>query len=40
MIPRGLRRATSSSGTSWGSSSLNTPQSRTRLAISWLYWPP
>ena len=40
MIPRGLRRAISSSGTWWGSSSLNTPQSRTLRAISCEYCPP
>ena len=40
MIPRGLRAAISSSGTWWGSSSLNTPQSRTRRAISCEYCPP
>jgi len=37
MMPRGLRAASSSVDTLWGSSSLNTPQSRTRRAISWLY---
>src|SRR6478735_3982351 len=40
MIPRGLRRATSSSGTWCGSSSEKTPHSRTRRAISCEYWPP
>jgi hypothetical protein len=40
MIPRGLRFFTSSIDTWCGSSSENTPQSRTRRAISWLYWPP
>src|SRR5271165_1455010 len=40
MIPRGLRLAISSSDTLWGSISEKTPQSRTRLAISWLYCPP
>jgi hypothetical protein len=39
-IPRGLRLATSSSGTWCGSSSLNTPHSRSLRAISWLYCPP
>ena len=39
MIPRGLRLAISSSGTWCGSSSLNTPQSRTRRAISWRVLP-
>ncbi len=33
-------RVTSSSGTSCGSSSANTPHSRTRRAISCEYWPP
>ena len=36
----GLRFWISSIGAVWGSSSLNTPHSRTRRAISWLYWPP
>ncbi len=36
----GLRFWISSIGTVWCSSSLNTPHSRTRRAISWLYWPP
>jgi hypothetical protein len=40
MIPRGFRFSISSNGVWLGSSSLNTPQSRTLLAISWLYWPP
>ena len=40
MIPRGLRFSICSSGVWLGSSSENTPQSRTLRAISWLYWPP
>ena len=38
--PLGLRRATSSAPTWWGSSSEKTPHSRTRRAISCEYWPP
>src|SRR4051795_9155809 len=38
--PRGWRRRISSSGTVCGSSSLNTPHSRTRRAISCEYCPP
>src|SRR6478752_7229772 len=38
--PLGRRRATSSAPTWWGNSSLNTPHSRTRRAISCEYWPP
>ena len=38
--PCGRRRSTSSSGTWCGSSSANTPHSRTRRAISCEYWPP
>src|SRR5918992_6233891 len=38
--PRGRRRSTSSSGTSCGKSSANTPHSRTRRAISCEYCPP
>src|SRR3954447_12849493 len=38
--PFGRRRRTSSTPTVWGSSSENTPHSRTRRAISWEYWPP
>ena len=37
--PFGLRRATSSAPTWCGSSSENTPHSRTRRAISCEYWP-
>src|SRR5947209_1479541 len=40
ITPRGLRRSTSPSSTSCGSSSENTPHSRTLRAISWEYWPP
>src|SRR4051794_4206871 len=40
MIPRGLRPPTSSIGTWGGNSSLNTPQSRTRRAISCEDLPP
>src|ERR671923_1487652 len=36
----GRRRVTSSSGTWCGRSSLKTPHSRTRRAISCEYWPP
>src|SRR5919106_2181 len=36
----GRRRVTSSTGTWCGSSSLKTPHSRTRRAISCEYWPP
>src|SRR6185312_11597427 len=38
--PFGARRRTSSTPTWCGSSSLNTPHSRTRRAISCEYWPP
>src|SRR4051812_14603146 len=38
--PRGERRLTSSMSIVCGSSSLNTPHSRTRRAISCEYWPP
>jgi hypothetical protein len=38
--PRGSRRRTSSGGTVCGSSSLKTPHSRTRRAMSCEYWPP
>src|SRR5215217_3282563 len=38
--PFGLRRRTSSTPTWCGSSSENTPHSRTRRAISCEYWPP
>src|SRR5919199_1163304 len=38
--PRGARRLISSSGAVCGRSSLNTPHSRTRRAISCEYWPP
>src|SRR5436190_1902357 len=38
--PFGARRLTSSTPTWCGSSSLNTPSSRTRRAMSWEYWPP
>src|SRR3954451_9212835 len=38
--PRGARRLISSTSTVCGSSSLNTPHSRTRRAISCEYWPP
>src|SRR5436190_4539375 len=38
--PLGLRRRTSSAPTWWGSSSENTPHSRTRRAMSWEYCPP
>src|ERR687888_1208143 len=38
--PFGRRRRTSSAPTWCGSSSLNTPHSRTRRAISCEYWPP
>src|SRR3954453_1828253 len=38
--PRGARRLISSTSTVCGSSSLKTPHSRTRRAISWEYWPP
>src|SRR3954471_15557299 len=38
--PRGERRLISSRSTVCGSSSLNTPHSRTRRAISWEYCPP
>ena len=38
--PFGLRRRTSSTPTWCGSSSENTPSSRTRRAISCEYWPP
>jgi hypothetical protein len=40
MSPFGRRRATSSAPTWWGSSSENTPHSRTRRAMSCEYWPP
>src|SRR3954447_24830748 len=38
--PRGARRLISSMSIVCGSSSLKTPHSRTRRAISWEYWPP
>ncbi len=38
--PRLAPALTSSTETSCGRSSLNTPHSRTRRAISWEYWPP
>src|ERR671911_28454 len=38
--PRGARALISSSETWWGSSSENTPHSRTRRAMSCEYWPP
>src|SRR3954469_134626 len=38
--PRGERRLISSRSTVCGSSSLNTPHSRTRRAINCEYWPP
>src|SRR4051812_31393766 len=38
--PRGARRLISSTSIVCGSSSLKTPHSRTRRAISWEYWPP
>src|ERR671931_1377534 len=38
--PFGARLRTSSTPTWCGSSSLNTPHSRTRRAISCEYWPP
>src|SRR5919202_1807860 len=38
--PRGSRRRISSTSTVCGSSSLNTPHSRTLRAISCEYWPP
>src|SRR3954465_13875872 len=38
--PRGARRLISSMSIVCGSSSLNTPHSRTRRAISCEYWPP
>src|SRR4051812_44288392 len=40
MRPLGRRLRTSSTPTWCGSSSLNTPHSRTRRAISCEYWPP
>src|SRR5437763_7818335 len=40
ITPLGRRRSTSSRPTWWGSSSENTPHSRTRRAISWEYCPP
>src|SRR6266511_6303396 len=36
----GLRARMRSTGTSWATSSEYTRHSRTRLAISWEYWPP
>src|SRR3954454_19225346 len=38
--PRGERRLISSTSIVCGSSSLKTPHSCTRRAISWEYWPP
>src|SRR5437764_7074556 len=40
ITPRGRRRRTSATPTSWGKSSENTPHSRTLRAISCEYWPP